>query len=349
MIEEALRFLEREIEKGAIPGAVLYVSHKKKEIIKAALGHRSIFPEVQPMTLSTVFDLASLTKVVATLPAILKLIDQKVIQLSDPVSYFLPAFTSQGKESVKLLHLLTHTSGLPPHKEYYLQNLKREEVIDQACKEELVAPPGTKVIYSDLGFMLLHRIVEFVVNETFPEFVHHHIFQPLGMNHTGFCPRFPQERYAATEFDAKRNTYKSGIVHDDNAESMGGISGHAGLFSTIDDLKQFADMIQYDGAYLGSQILSSKAVQQSRKDYTPESLERRGLGWILQSRGPSSCGRYFSSDSYGHTGFTGTSMWFDPTIELCVILLTNRVHFGRNEEIHRIRPTVHDLIRKQMQ
>jgi CubicO group peptidase (beta-lactamase class C family) len=345
MIDKLLDYLQEEIKAEHIPGAVIHVSYKNEVVCQEAVGNRVVNPEKAPMTVDTIFDLASLTKVVATLPAILKLLETGKLSLHDRVVDFLPDFGQNGKENIGIFHLLTHTSGLPAHKPFYLQSLNSDEIIEDICTETLIGPIGKKVVYSDLGFILLYKIIEIITDEPFSEYVKREIFEPLEMHETSFNPSFHSERYAATEFDSKRNCYKVGIVHDDNAESMGGISGHAGLFSTVKDLANFAAMIQNDGTFKGKKILSKKAIDISRRNYTAFDKEYRGLGWIMQSPAYSSCGDFFSHQSYGHTGFTGTSIWFDPSIELYVILLTNRVHFGRKEDILRIRPRIHNIIR----
>ena len=345
MRDKVIEFLQREVELNHIPGAVIHVSHKGNVVMQEAVGNRAVFPEKAPMQLDTVFDLASLTKVVATLPALLKLMDDGEIRLDDRVSFFLPEFGQQGKEELTIRHLLTHTSGLPSHIEYFKENLNTEQILNRIYNQELVYPTGEKVVYSDLGLITLYKIVETVTGEKFTEFVGREIFAPLEMHETGFNPGFEQERYAVTEFSETLQVYKSGIVHDENTESMGGISGHAGLFSTVSDLAKFTQMIENNGVYNGKRILSEVALHLSRKNYTGFDMEHRGLGWILKSPTYSSCGDYFSESSYGHTGFTGTSIWFDPEVDLHVILLTNRVHFGRKPPILRLRPRLHNIIR----
>ena len=345
MREKVLHLLQNEIDLKHIPGAVICVSLEGEVILREAIGHRVVHPEKAPMEIDTVFDLASLTKVVSTLPVILKLIDSGEIRLDDRVSYFLPEFAQNGKVGITLKHLLTHTSGLPAHKQFYLENLTTEQILERIYQEKLEAPPGSKVIYSDLSFITLYKVIETVTGEKFTDFVRNEIFTPLGMKDTGFNPTFPRERYAATEYSEKLADYKHGVVHDDNTESMGGISGHAGLFSTIKDLQKYALMIENKGVFNGKQILSQSVIDLSRKNYSPFDSEFRGLGWNLKSPTLSSCGDLFQENSYGHTGFTGTSMWFDPSIKLNVILLTNRVHFGRENPIIRLRPRIHNIIR----
>ncbi|MDQ0178335.1 serine hydrolase domain-containing protein [Bacillus chungangensis] len=341
-----LDFLEKEIEAEHIPGAVIHVFYQGETIVQEAIGNRVVYPEKFPMQLDTIFDLASLTKVVAALPAILTLIDNGEVRLDDRVAFFLPAFAVNGKEEVRLRHLLTHTSGLAAHRPFYLETLSKTEIIEKICQEPLQHQIGEKVIYSDLNFILLSSIVELVANISFAAFVKEKIFAPLGMHETSFNPTFVKTRYAATAYSEKHETYKQGIVHDDNAEVLGGISGHAGLFSTIKDLAAYAEMIENDGIYQGKRMISKAAIALSRENFTAFDTEYRGIGWIIKNDADiSSCGDLFSGSSYGHTGFTGTSIWFDPEIKLHIILLTNRVHMKNTDAILRLRPRLHNLIR----
>ncbi|GAA0336861.1 serine hydrolase domain-containing protein [Bacillus carboniphilus] len=348
MKKEVLSFLQREVQNNHIPGAVLHVSFQGEVLLQEAVGNKVVSPEKSPMGLDTIFDLASLTKVVATLPAVLKLLDHGLVRLDDRVSYFLPEFGKAGKEEIRIRHLLTHTGGLPAFHNFYLESLTTEQIMDRIYEQELIYPIGSKVIYSDLGLITLYKLIEAVTEQAFPEFLKKEIYEPLKMLETGFNPTYPRERFAATEYCEHLNGYKQGIVHDENTESMGGISGHAGLFSTVTDLANFTSMIENDGVFNGKQILSSSALELSRKNFTAFDSEYRGLGWILNSPCLSSCGDYFSDTSYGHTGFTGTSIWFDPKVKLHVILLTNRVHFGRKDHILRLRPRLHNLIRANL-
>lgn len=338
-------FLQKEVELEHIPGAVIHVSYQQEVLLQEAIGNRAVHPEKSPMTLNTVFDLASLTKVVATTPAILKLIDDGEIRLDDPVAHFLPDFARCGKKDVTIRHLLTHTSGLTAHRSFHLHHLTTEQMLEHIYEEELEHPIGEKVVYSDLGFIILYKVIEEVTQESFSNFVHESVFNPLGMEETGFSPNFGQKRYAPTEYSDKLQDYKTGIVHDENTESMGGTSGHAGLFSTLYDLQKYASMMENNGVYNGKRILSEAVLRLSKRNHTSFDHEFRGLGWMMKGPSHSSCGDLFPGKSYGHTGFTGTSMWFDPTINLYVILLTNRVHFGRNPHMIRLRPRLHNLIR----
>ncbi len=345
MRHQVLEFLQNEIDQNHIPGAVIHVSHQGETLLQEAVGYRAVYPEKEPMKLDTVFDMASLTKVVATLPIVLKLMEAGVWHLDDKVAHFLPDFAKNGKSEITIKHLLTHTSGLAAHYEYFRENLTTLQILERIYQEQPVAAAGEKVIYSDLGFITLYKLIEAVTQEQFEVYVKRELFDKLDMKETGFRPQFERERYAATEYSAKLKAYKHGIVHDENTESMGGISGHAGLFSTIHDLAHFASMIENEGVYKGTRILSKASLKIARRNYSPFSQEFRGLGWILKGPYSSSCGDLFSETSYGHTGFTGTSIWFDPETRLHVILLTNRVHFGRKDHILRLRPRLHNIIR----
>ena len=347
MKESIRNFLQKEVDLKHIPGAVIQVAHKGEILVEEAVGHKAVYPEKEEMELDTVFDLASVTKVVATLPAVLKLIDEGEVRLDDAVQHFLPEFSKNGKGSITLRHLLTHTSGLTAHRPFHQEKLTVDEILSKIYVEEKEVPVGSKVIYSDLGLITLYKIVEVVTGQEFSSFLKEQFYDPLEMVDTGFNPTFEKERYAATEYVENLGEYKRGIVHDENAEAMGGVSGHAGLFSTVQDLGNFAEMIEQGGVYKGKRLLSEQALRLSRKNFTSwDSAEYRGLGWQLKSPQFAPCGDYFSDLSYGHTGFTGTSIWFDPEVDLRVILLTNRVHFGREPHIIRLRPRLHNLIRK---
>jgi len=340
-IRDVEAYLEEVIEEGLLPGAVLRVSHNGSIVLEKTAGWRELYPSKNEMTSDTVFDLASLTKVVATLPIVLKLLDEDVISLADSIQTYLPDLADQ---EVTIQHLLTHTSGLEPTKEYFKQGMTYEQAVQDIAGNSQSAKAGEKVLYSDLGFILLKEIVEVASGTDFQALVEREIFSPLRMKETGFTPTFPEERYAATEYSDLIGAYKRGRVHDENAYHFGGVSGHAGLFSTMDDLSKYASMIEQNGRSGGRQILKEETVQLSRKWFTDGLAERRGLGWQLKDKAYAPCGELFSNLSYGHTGFTGTSMWFDPERSLSVILLTNRVHLGRRPDILTIRPKIHSLI-----
>lgn len=338
------KFLAQEIEQGHIPGANIFISYKGKVLLNKAFGSRlHTSDEQKPMEQDTIFDIASLTKVVSTLPSVLKLIDAGEIRLDDSLQYFFPKSVNMHNQDITIRHLLTHTSGLPAFRPYYKKKFMTEAMVEQILCEKLSHAPGSTVCYSDLGFILLGQIVQKVSGMTLDTFASEMIFIPMGMQDTGFKPDYPENRFAATEYDIHASRFLIGEVHDENARAMGGISGHAGLFSTITDLSKYTKMIENDGEYDGRRILSNTAVQLSNRSH----MGNRGLGWEINGI-QSSCGDYFSPDAFGHTGFTGTSIWFDPHRGLHVILLTNRVHYGRHPHMIRLRPRLHNLIISQL-
>ncbi|QTD41042.1 serine hydrolase [Sporosarcina sp. Te-1] len=340
-IQKVETYLESIISQGNIPGAVLRVSYKKQTILNKAVGWKKLYPSRMEMTSDTLFDVASLTKVVATLPVVLKLVDEGLISLTDSIKTYLPDFVNP---DVTIQHLLTHTSGLKATKEYSKGDMTYPQVVQDICNNSLEAGAGEKVIYSDLGFILLKEIVETASKTEFFSLIQKEIYSPLGMSETVFKPTMNESRYASTEYSDVTGGYKCGKVHDENAYYFGGISGHAGLFSSAEDLAKYATMIEQNGMAAGKQILKEETVQLSKQLMTNGLGERRGIGWQLKDEDYSPCGKLFSGQSYGHTGFTGTSLWFDPERSLYVILLTNRVHVGRKPDILTVRPKIHSLI-----
>ena len=338
-------FLQKEIDKEVTPGAVIRVKHKGQWILEDAIGMNSTEYDKVPMTQQHLFDVASLTKVLATTPAILQLLGLGEIHLYDRVSSFIPGFAGKGKDTITIKQLLTHSSGLIAHRPYFEKKLPFDEVLVDICANEVLTyQPDTKVVYSDLGYILLGKIVEIVSSLPFEQYSKKYIFEPLEMNDTTYLPNVKRQRYAPTEYLEHLNGHKYGIVHDDNTEFMGGISGHAGLFSTIGDIAKYCDMLEKDGFYNNHQIIHPLWLQKSRENFTPFSTEARGLGWQLRGEGASPAGDLMTSKTYGHTGYTGTSFYIDPEAQVTVILLTNRVYFGRHDKMNRLRPRLHNLI-----
>lgn len=344
MKETIIQFLAEEIDKQTMPGAVVQVKYKGEWVLQEAVGHASSEQDRVVMSMDHLFDVASLTKVVATLPSILKLLETGNMYLNDRVSYFLPQFGRNGKADVTIRQLLTHSSGLIAHRPYFERKLSYEDVLQEIFNDQLVYKPDTEVVYSDLGFIILGEVVKAVTGVRLDEFARKAIFQPLGMSKTGYLPNVDRQLIAPTEFLEHIGGHKYGIVHDDNTEFMGGISGHAGLFSTASELKAFCDMLENDGIYEGKEILNPAWLKKSREHFTPFSDESRGIGWQLRGIGPSPAGDLMSQYAYGHTGYTGTSFYLDPVHDVTVILLTNRVYFGRHDRMNRMRPRLHNLI-----
>jgi uncharacterized protein YbbC (DUF1343 family)/CubicO group peptidase (beta-lactamase class C family) len=315
--------IQRAIADNSIPGAVLVVGHNRKVIYRKAYGHRALEPKRELMTLDTIFDLASLTKVVATTTAIMQLMEQGRVRLNDPVAKYIPEFAQNGKEDITIRQLLTHYSGLAPDLDLETQWEGKRTAYQMACVTPPGTTPGSGFVYSDINFIMLGELVEKVSGETLDAYTARHIFAPLKMIHTRYLPPAAwRAKIAPTQYDEKDKMLR-GVVHDPTARRMGGVAGHAGLFSTGDDLAKFAQAL-LDG---GDGILSSAAVAKMTSPQTPPSAPiLRGFGWDIDSPFSSNRGDLLPVGSYGHTGFTGTSIWIDPTTQTYIILLTNAVH-----------------------
>lgn len=339
------------LARGTFPGAVVLVARNGKVVRHTDYGMAMETPQPREMAPSTLFDLASLTKVIVTVPLSLMLVERGLWQLNDPIDRFLPQFEGGGKPQITLWHLLTHTSGLPAWANLFYRGPGRDQAYSELFTDNwpvtsLLHRPGERVIYSDLGYILLGKAIEAVSGKTLDIIADEWIFTPLGMSDTMFNPPEALEaRIAATEEDPDRGGVLVGVVHDENAWAMGGVAGHAGLFSTTWDLARFAHMLLNRGYANGRRILSPSAIDLMTSPQTEGLNERRGLGWMIQGPGTSAAGDLMSSRAFGHTGFTGTSVWIDPVYELIVVLLTNRVHPQRErgqEEIQRVRALVHN-------
>ena len=308
-----------------LPGGVLWVERHGR-IYHRAYGNRALEPKPFPMLEDTIFDLASLTKVVATAPAIMILVERGGVKLEDPASNYLPEFNGEGRESVTIRQLMTHTSGLPSSFTTNLSSEDYERAIRTACAEKLQSPPGTVFRYSDVNFILLGEIVQRVSGLKLNEFVAREIYQPLKMSETGYRPLSSKlDRIAPTQFAG--NQMLRGEVHDPKARLMGGVAGHAGVFGTAADLARYARMMLHHGELEGARILKPETVALMTSAQTPYLVSaRRGLGWDIDSGYSRPRGKLFPLGSYGHTGFTGTSLWIDPFSETFWIFLSNRVH-----------------------
>ncbi len=315
--------IDQAISDGNIPGAVLVVGHDGRVVYRKAYGSRALEPRHEPMTLDTIFDLASLTKVIVTATAVMQLVERGEVRLNDPVAKYLPDFAQNGKEDITVRQLLTHYSGLPPDLDLKAQWTGKETAYRMALDETLEYPPGSKFSYSDINFIVLGALVEKVSGESLNEYATRHIFVPLKMLHTRFLPPAAwRAKIAPTQYDENEHMLR-GTVHDPTARRMGGVAGHAGLFSTGDDLAKFAQALLNGG----DGILSALSVKKMTSPEQPPSAPvLRGFGWDIDSPFSSNRGDLFPVGSFGHTGFTGTSMWIDPTTETYVILLTNAVH-----------------------
>ncbi len=331
--------IQNALKLGKAPGAVCIIAKDGVALPIREFGYAQITPTKQKMTPSTIFDLASLTKMVATTTAVMILVEQGHINLDDPVAKYLPEFGAHGKETITVKHLLTHTSGLPGWKRLYSEHRGREAFYKAICDTELSAPTGTKRTYSDLGFITLGLLVEKVSGTDLNSFTRKHIFAPLKMTDTMFNPpEALKSRCAATEIVPWLNRLMKGEVHDENAHAMGGVAGHAGLFSTTHDLAIFCQMLMNGGEYGGVRILKPETIKQFSTPQLDHSITTsQGLGWLLGGKRMGGTGG-LGEGSFGHTGFTGTCIWINPRSKLFAILLTNAVHPKReNAETNYIR------------
>ena len=358
--------------QGVFPGAVLLVARGEEIVCEYAFGSRSLVPTSSPMQINTIFDIASLTKPLATTVGVMLLVNEKTIGLKDLVTQFFPAFGSSGKNDITVRHLLNHSSGLPAWKPYYLDVVENERqgktnfvasgtakqyVFEQICRETPISEPGVESLYSDLGFIVLGEILEAVSGKPLDRFCQERIFKPLDLRSTFFVDltqlstqQFQpmEEMIAPTEDCPWRRKVLCGEVHDDNAYVMGGVAGHAGLFSSARDIHRLLALLNSclrgENSFLPQSLIQKFLIKdRSVKNAT------YALGWDTPSENHSSSGKYFSAHSVGHLGFTGTSIWWDLEKNCHVVLLSNRVHPSRtNEKIKEFRPYIHDLIMKTL-
>ena len=310
------------IDNREVPGAVVLVEHDNQVLYKRALGNRSVDPKSERMTEDTVFDIASLTKVVATTTAVMQLVQRGEIRLTDPVAKYLPQFAQNGKDDITVRDLLTHFSGLRDDLDLSTPWQGHDTALSMAYAEKPIAPPGSSFRYSDINFIVLGALVEQVTDTPLDRYCETHIFQPLGMTHTRFLPPVSwRPKIAPTDLDENGKMLR-GVVHDPTARRMGGVAGHAGVFSTADDLLKFAHALLN-----GSPVLSAQMVEKMTSPaQPPNATVLRGLGWDIDSQLSSNRGALLPVGSYGHTGFTGTSIWIDPTTHTVIIILSNSVH-----------------------
>jgi CubicO group peptidase (beta-lactamase class C family) len=343
-IAELDRVLLSFVERRAFPGGVLAVGRDGMLVHLAAVGRQTYAEGAPAVVPGTIYDLASLTKVVVTTTLAMILVDEGRLDPAKPVSAFLPSFRGGEKDRVTVWHLLTHSSGVDWWAPLYKDLKDRESYLKRIVEMDLKFPPGTKSVYSDLGILLLGEILERVAGEPIEALARRRIFEPLGMSDTGYRP-LPEllPRIAPTEQDAWRGRLVHGEVHDENTFGLSGVAPHAGLFGTAPDLGRFAQMLLNGGVYDQRRIVSREVVERfTRRAGVPGSS--RALGWDTPSEG-SSAGSLLSPSAFGHTGFTGTSMWMDPERGLFVILLTNRVHPTReNNLIREARPAIADAV-----
>jgi uncharacterized protein YbbC (DUF1343 family)/CubicO group peptidase (beta-lactamase class C family) len=376
MSAERLAFIDaavgEAIEKGETPGAVVLVARRGGVVWRKAYGSRAVVPRREAMTADTIFDLASLTKIVATATSVMILVERGKVRLADPVSAYIPELKGGGREKITVEQLLTHRSGFAPDFDLSEQWSGYEEMLKRLYREPLRSAPGARFVYSDINFITLGEVVRRASGQPLDEFAQKNIYGPLGMRDTGFRPAGgtnpsrPRSgdaatlaRIAPTEYVRGVKSYLGGAgeqgpqgerilrgeVHDPTANRMGGVAGHAGLFSTADDLAIFCQMILNGGEYGGVRILSPLAVaEMTRPRQVTEEGGARGLGWDINTSFSSNRGDLFPLGSFGHTGFTGTSIWIDPASETFVVFLSNRVHPEGKGDVGPLRARVANIV-----
>ncbi|MCY4171654.1 MAG: serine hydrolase [Bacteroidetes bacterium] len=325
--------LIRYILAEAFPGAAVALG-KRSDIVKITGYGSHTYRSLQKIYAESVFDVASLTKVIATTTAVMLLFDQGKLNLDTPVSNYLEEFDSPERNAITIQHLLSHSSGLSGWRPLHLDGVySRESLIDSILTMPLIAEPGKTSQYSSYGMIILGLIIEKITQTRFGDWCNEHIFQPLGMQSTGFLSTGKTDSTVVpTEIDTSfRHRLIQGEVHDENAWILGGVAGHAGLFSTATDLSKFATMMVQRGLYNGHQFVQPETVDYFT-NVVDSTISNRALGWDTRgsSLEESSAGQYFGPRSYGHTGFTGTSLWIDPDTQAWIILLTNRVYPSRD-------------------
>lgn len=340
---------DNAIKEKIFSGAVLLFWKDGEILLEKSYGKFSYEEDSTPISNETIFDLASLTKVVATTTVAMICFDRNLFNLDDKVVSFIPEFGVNNKENITIKNLLVHNSGLPAWKKFYGRGLNESSILDEIYNSELEYEPGTQMVYSDLGIITLGKIIEKVSGLTLDEFCRKEIFKSLGMNLTFYNPNDSLKKYCApTEIDNNwRNKLLQGEVHDETAAMLNGVAGHAGLFSTANDLSKFMTMIMNKGSFNKKKIINKKTIEMFTKKQSDQSS--RALGWDTKSEKGSSAGNLFSKNSFGHTGFTGTSIWADPERNLFVVFLTNRVYPSReNTKIISFRPLLHNAVIKSI-
>jgi CubicO group peptidase (beta-lactamase class C family) len=323
--------LTEAISGGASPGAAVAVGRFGRLVFSRGYGRTAASLDGLPVTDSTLYDLASLTKVMATTTAAMILEEEGRLQLDQPVAVYLPELRDPAKAGITIRMLLTHSGGFEAYAPLFQTVREREGYLRAIDERPLQYAPGTRALYSDWDMILLQLVIERITGRTLDAYLAERVLEPLGLRDTRFRPGPAlRARTAPTEMDRQRGLIQ-GEVHDPNAWAMGGVAGHAGLFSSARDLAVFAQMLLNGGTYAGVKIISPATIARWTAPQQPGSS--RALGWDTPS-GWSSSGRYFSPRSFGHTGFTGTSLWIDPERGLFVVLLTNRVHFTSSNQLH---------------
>jgi CubicO group peptidase (beta-lactamase class C family) len=323
------------IARGLIAGGVVLVGNRKGVLFERAYGKSSAEPNAPLMDIDTIFDIASLTKVVATAPAILKLAEEKKLSLVDPVAKWFPEFAGKSKDDLRVLNLLTHTSGLDDFP--FAPSNPLHSAVEGAANQKLKGEIGSRFRYADINFILLGEMVRRVTGTALDQYAAAYFFTPLGMNDTTFNPG-PDKVSRCSATVSEENKTLLGLVQDPVSRQLGGVAGHAGVFSSGRDLARFCRMVLNDGEFEGRRILSARAVQQMTAPYFSRGGSViRGLGWDISSPFSSPKGNGFSEASFGHTGYSGSSIWLDPSADIFVVLLTARLNYKNTKEFNQLR------------
>lgn len=323
------------LEQKKMPGAVVCIGNSKQVIYHKAFGYKSLVPEKEKMSPDTVFDLASLTKPIATATSVMILLEKGQVRLRDSVATYLPDFGQNGKRSINVQKLLTHTGGLIPDNALADYQDGADTAFKKIYDLKPLWEPGSRFAYTDVGFIVLGEIVRKQSGMTLDQFAAKNIFQKLGMSETGFNPSEAlAKRCAVTQ--RRGDQWMRGQVHDPRAFELGGIAGHAGLFSTAQDLSLYCQMFLNGGRGHHQQVLSPQTIKLMTRSYSLPGEVKRGLGWDKLSPYSSNRGELMSSSAFGHGGFTGTALWIDPELDLFVIFLSNRVHPAGKGSVNRL-------------
>lgn len=346
------KIMQTAINDSVFPGGVVGVLRNGSLVWQQAYGYHD-YTKTKEVQANGVYDLASISKIMATTTSMMKLVDEGKVSLDDPISKYIPEFNDGKKKEITIRHFLLHTSGLPAFRIYVDELRTRDELVEAVRNEPLINEPGEEYVYSDLGFILLAEIIEEVSGKRIDQYVHDEFFEPMGMTSTTYNPenigRFLTNRIPPTEIDT---VYNRGLVHkrvhDERAYFMDGVSGHAGLFSSVQDMAKYFFMLLNDGIYGGHQYISPEIIDLFTSHQSP--INRRGLGFDRKSEGFSTAGTLTSENSFGHTGFTGTSFWVDPDENIAIVILTNRTYPNRSygSRISRIRAEIADAVMKSI-
>lgn len=349
--QELTNLVEGAIRRKLFPGMELLVAKGDETLLHEAWGTLEISPEAAAMEIGTLFDIASLTKPMATAASVMILLEKGMLGLEDKIADFFPEYETPEKRGITLRHMLTHTSGLPDWVDLYSESQGRAEALQRLLNTPLNHPTGTAMVYSDLGYLITGEIIRRVSGQNLGDFFHQHIAHPLQLHHTTFSPLGTDLKLpiAPTQYCTFRQQLLRGVVHDENAYVFGEEGGNAGLFSTATDLHRFGRMILNRGVLDGVRLLAPRTVDMMTSNHNPSRLPPRGLGWDIKGDmfTYTSSGALMKPGAIGHTGFTGTSIWMEEDSGLMVILLTNRVHISRDRnqaDMIRFRPRLHNVV-----